>query len=453
MPAVSLSYPTFAQARRIGALAMPLSAVQLAQVAISTTDMIMLGWVGGTALAAGALGFTLFNLLRTMGFGLVVGTSNLVAENSRAGIFRAHLLAGLAIATGAAAIGALVLAFGGFLLLPWFGQDEDVSEFAARYLLFAAPGLFPLFWFYAYRGVVVGGRRANLLLLITLGTVVVNAVFDYGFLFGAFGLPALGVAGVAASSSISYLLQFVAIASVTHGTTRFIREKSAVEIGSALRRTLKIGVPTAGSYAFEAGFTTLIALMAGTYGAAALAAHAAVNQIIYVVFMLSIGLSHATSVGVSEAIGARDGAGALGAGRSGLCLGLAVVSAFSALLMLFPSEVLALFSIKPDGDAGLHEIATGLLFAAALFQIFDFLQNIGIGAVRGIGRAGQGFWITIGSYWIVGAPTAWLVGFHLYPGVLGVWIGMGAGLAAAATGMVLLFERGAAPAAVAEPAR
>ncbi|OAP45254.1 MATE family efflux transporter [Sinorhizobium americanum] len=452
MPAVSLSYPTFAQARRIGALAMPLSAVQLAQVAISTTDMIMLGWVGGTALAAGALGFTLFNLLRTMGFGLVVGTSNLVAENSRAGIFRAHLLAGLAIATGAAAIGALVLAFGG-LLLPWFGQDEEVTEFASRYLLFVAPGLFPLFWFYAYRGLVVGGRRANLLLLITLGTVVVNAVLDYGFLFGAFGLPALGVPGVAASSSISYLLQFVAIASVTHGTTRFVREKSAAEIGSALRRILKIGVPTAGSYASEAGFTTLIALMAGTYGAAALAAHAAVNQIIYVIFMLSIGLSHATSIGVSEAIGTHNGAAALGAGRSGLCLGFAVVSAFSFLLLLFPSEVLALFSIKPDGEAGLHEIATGLLFAAALFQILDFLQNIGIGAVRGIGRAGQGFWITIGSYWIVGAPTAWLVGFHLYPGVLGVWSGMGAGLAAAATGMVLLFERGVAPAAVAEPAR
>ncbi|WP_245424292.1 MATE family efflux transporter [Sinorhizobium sp. BJ1] len=142
MPAVPLSRPTFRQARRIGALAMPLSAVQLAQVAISTTDMIMLGWVGGSALAAGALGFTLFNLLRTMGFGLIVGTSNLVAEESRVGMFRAHLLAGLAIATGAAVIGALALIAGGFLL-HGFGQDENVAELAARYLLFVAPGPVP----------------------------------------------------------------------------------------------------------------------------------------------------------------------------------------------------------------------------------------------------------------------------------------------------------------------
>ncbi|WP_348628062.1 MATE family efflux transporter [Sinorhizobium sp. BJ1] len=240
---------------------------------------------------------------------------------------------------------------------------------------------------------------------------------------------------------------------MTHGTTRFIREKSAAEIGSSVRRILKIGMPTAGSYASEAGFTTLIVLMAGTYGAAALAAHAAVNQIIYVVFMLSIGLSHATSIGVSEAIGARDGLSALAAGRSGLCLGLSIVSAFSVLLLLFPSEALALFSITPQGDPRLHQIATGLLFAAAFFQVFDFLQNIAIGAVRGIGRAGQGFWITIGSYWIVGAPTAWLVGYHVYPGILGVWIGMGVGLAAAAAGMVFLFERGVIPTTAAEPAR
>lgn len=432
-------YPGLTQARRIAALAAPLSAVQLAQVAISTTDMVMLGWSGGTALAVGALGFTIFNLLRTMGFGLLVGTSNIVAERASFGLFRVHLHAAFLVATGAAAVAAAALLAAGYTL-PWFGQDEFIVEGTTEYLAYIAPGMFPLFWFYAYRGVVVGTRRAKLLLFITLGTVVVNAVLDYGFLFGRLGLPLLGVPGVAASSSISYLLQFLAIAAITHRTSHFNSDQAGITLPGTIDRIMRIGLPTAGSYGSEAGFTTLIALMAGVYGTSALAAHATVNQLVYIVFMISIGLSHATSISVSEAVGAREASLAVKAGRAGLFLGLVVVLAFSAIFLTVPDRVLAFFSVTPDHDKAAYQAARGLLLLAAAIQVFDFAQNIAIGAVRAVGRAGVGFWITIGSYWLVGAPTAWLVGFHLLPGVLGVWIGMGAGLIAAAAGLVALFE-------------
>ncbi|MGH6807572.1 MAG: MATE family efflux transporter [Ensifer adhaerens] len=440
---MSDSTPTLHEARRIAELALPLSFIQLAQVAISTTDMVMLGWSGGTAIAVGALGYTLFNLLRTMGFGMLVGTSNLVAQDRSEDVGGEHLAAALIMASIAAIAAAVMLALAGSTL-EWFGQDPDISAQVRNYLIFIAPGNIPLFWFYAYRGVVVGRRKANVLLAITLGTVVINAVFDYGFLFGAFGLPMLGIPGVAASSSISFLLQFVAVAVATHRTTRFAPVKSRAEVVGSFRRLLAIGLPTAGSYGSEAGFTLSIALMMGAFGASALAAHAVVNQIMYVVFMLSIGMSHATSVGVSEALGSKDRNGTLRVGRSGFCLGLAVVGLFSVLFCLFPEPILRLFSLDPVSAAQAYGIALILIVMAAFIQVFDFVQNIGVGAVRSVGRAGHGFWITIACYWAFGLPLAWVLGTQTELGAYGVWLGMGAGLVAAGVGMVFLFEQTAA---------
>ena len=110
------SLPSLREARHIVGLALPLSLVQLAQEAISPTDIVMLGWLGGEALAGGALGFFAFNLLRTMGFGLIVGTSNLVAADQREGVASAHLLAALIVASGAAMLAAGCFVLGGGML-------------------------------------------------------------------------------------------------------------------------------------------------------------------------------------------------------------------------------------------------------------------------------------------------------------------------------------------------
>ncbi|OCP02751.1 MULTISPECIES: MATE family efflux transporter [unclassified Ensifer] len=429
------------EAYRIVELATPLALVQLAQVAISTTDMLMLGWVGGEALAAGALGLAVFNLLRTIGFGLIVGTSNLVAAEPGDRVPISLLFGALVVSAGAGLIAMGLMVFGG-AGLRWLGQDANVAELAWDYLTFLAPGIVALFGFYAYRGVVVGRRKAGFLLAITLATILINAVLDYGLLFGAFGLPQLGVPGVAAASTLAYLAQFVAIACITHRTMVFSRLSSMAELLASIRRLLATGLPTAGSYGSEAGFTALVTLMVGVWGAAALAAQAVVNQMVYVVFMLSIGLSHATSVGVSEAVGGGDHERARRVGRTGLLLGMAVAAVFALAFLLFSAPLLALFSLSPGGRGeATYRAAQTLLIVAALVQLPDFAQNIGIGALRGVGRAASGFWITLASYWLIGAPAAWLMGFHLVPGATGVWIGMGTGFAAAAIGLIAAFHR------------
>lgn len=433
--------PTVSEAHRIVQLATPLALIQLAQIAISTTDLLMLGWVGAEALAAAALGLAVFNLLRTIGFGLIVGTSNLVAEASGEEVALSHLLGALSIAGVAGLISAALMMIGGSGLR-WLGQDAGVVELAREYLLFLAPGIIPLFCFYAYRGVVVGRRQANVLLAITLATILVNALLDYGLLFGAFGLPRLGVPGVAAASTLAYLSQFAAIAWITHRRVSFSRLSSVGELVAAIRRLLAIGIPTAGSYASEAGFTALVTLMVGAWGAAALAAQAAVNQVVYVVFMLSVGLSHATSVGVSEASAAGDRERARRVGRTGLLLGISVASIFSLAFLLLPGPILGLFSLSPAGVGGATYLAASALLSVAAFaQVPDFAQNIGIGALRGVGRAASGFWITLASYWLIGAPAAWIIGFHLAPGATGIWLGMALGFAAAAIGLFWAFHR------------
>ncbi|MFK4811600.1 MATE family efflux transporter [Devosia sp. ZW T5_3] len=433
------SLPSLREARHIVGLALPLSLVQLAQVAISTTDIVMLGWLGGEALAGGALGFFAFNLLRTMGFGLIVGISNLVAADQREGVASAHLLAALIVASGTAMLAAGCFVLGGGML-GQLGQDPAVAAIAAHYLVLVAPGIFPLFWFYAYRGVVVGRRKTNSLLVITLATIVINAAFDYGFIYGAFGLPRLGAAGVAASSSIAYLVQFGAIVWVTHASFRFERPVARADIWHSVRRLLAIGIPTAGSYCSEAGFTAVITLMVGTFGAAALAGHAVVNQITYVVFMLSIGLSHATSIGVSEGVGRGNAAAALRAGRTGLVVVAAIMAVFAALYLLFPHSLLAAFGL---GDTAAVTTALTLLPLAAAMQIFDGLQNVAIGALRGVQRAGIGFWVTMVGYWVVGVPVAWLLGLQFHLGPAGIWMGLALGLVVTALGMVVTFERSA----------
>ncbi len=440
---MSAALPSVAEARRIVGLAVPLSMVQLAQVAMSTTDMVMLGWFGEEALAAGALGFLAFNLLRTMGFGLVVGTSNLVATDAGAEVRGAHFVAALLVATASAAIAVAVMTLGSGALA-MLGQDAGVVEVAARYLAYAAPGMLPLFWFYAYRGVAVGRRKARGLLAITIGAAALNAALDYGLLYGAWGLPRLGPPGVAAASSLVYLAQFVAIALATHASVAFDTFRpAAAEFAASLWRLLKIGVPTAASYGSEAGFTYAVTLMVGTFGAAALAAHAVVAQICYVVFMLSVGLSHATSVGVSEAAGRRDAGRALRAGRTGFAIGATIMAAFSLAYLAAPAAILAPFSVGPATSPEVFAVAATLLPVAAAFQIFDCLQNVAIGALRGVDRAGTGFWVTIGSYWLVGAPAAWAIGAGFGAGPAGVWVGLAIGLVAAALGMIAVFEAGA----------
>ncbi|TCW78754.1 MATE family efflux transporter [Burkholderia sp. SRS-46] len=433
-------------ATHVGALAGPLILTQLAQVALTTTDIVMMGMLGPREIAAGGLALTIFNQLRTMGTGLVTGTGNLVAfangQNDHPQI-RRLVRAGFALSTLAA------LAFALLMLcvekpLVWLGQDPAVARQAAFYLAAAAPGMLPCLWFQSLRQYTVGLRKPGPLLAITAVSIVVNAALDYALMFGRFGFPELGLTGVAYATSSVYLLSFVAFLVIAKRRPELAEHLSLAAWrtdAQALARTWKMGLPIAATFGSEAAFFTVLTLVIGTLGTDALAAQTIVNQVIYIAFMISVGLSHASSISISHACAQHDFRGARRLGYTGLVLGFAAMLVVALPYLIAPTYVLTPFLDRgAASNTDVLRLATGLLTIAALLQIFDCSQNIGVGILRGLGDVKSAFRISIVGYWMIGLPVALAAGVTFGYGIYGIWIGLAIGLAATATMLLRKFE-------------
>ncbi|MFI6765924.1 MATE family efflux transporter [Streptomyces sp. NPDC050355] len=436
--------------RALATLAVPLVLTQLAQVALTTTDTVMMGLLGTEELAAGGLALVLFNQLRTMGVGLVTAVGNQTAaaaaraERTNAqgehGEVRALVRASLAVATLAGLAGAVALILIG-QGLTWLGQDAVVVARTRTMLLALAPGLLPCLWFQAVRQFTVGMRRPQALLRITLASIAVNAGLNWLLIHGMWGLPRLGLTGIGVATTTVHLLSFLALYASARKDGRLaplLTLNAARADAATVKRLVGLGVPIAATYGSEAGFFSLTALMAGSFGPAALAAHTAVNQLVYIVFQVAVGLSHAASIHVSRelALGRADAARRIK--NTALACAAAVMTVVGAAYLTVPRLVLAPFlDSGPDSGQALA-LATRLLMVTALLQFFDCAQNIGVGLLRGLDDTKSGFRITLVGYWAVGLPAAWLLAYPLHLDTLGIWLGLLTGLATTA---VLLLRR------------
>ncbi|MFE9218256.1 MATE family efflux transporter [Streptomyces lavendulae] len=462
--------------RALAVLAVPLALTQLAQVALTTTDTIMMGLLGTEALAAGGLALVIFNQLRTMGVGLVTSVGNQIAaaaaraeKADRTGAdaadtqgtdtqgtdangadadgdgIRALVRAAMAVATLAGIAGALLM-IGTGQAATLLGQDAAVAHRAQGMLAALAPGLVPCLWFQAIRQFTVGMRRPQALLQITLASVAVNAALNWGFIHGTFGLPELGLTGIGVATSSVYLLSFLAL----HASARRDAELAPLlrldfwrADAPTVRRLLVLGTPIAATYGSEAGFFFVTALFAGGFGAAALAAHTAVNQLVYIVFQVAVGLSHAASLNVSRELGLGDLPAARRIKNTALACGAAVTTLVGILYLTVPRLVLRpYFDPGAPADQQGLEIATGLLVIVAVLQFFDCAQNIGVGLLRGLDDTKSGFRITLIGYWAVGLPASWLLAYPLGGETRGLWLGLLIGLAT--TALLLLRRYGRA---------
>ncbi|MGW4758274.1 MATE family efflux transporter [Streptomyces chartreusis] len=452
--------------RALGALAVPLILTQLAQVALTTTDTVMMGLLGTTELAAGGLAIVIFNQIRTMGVGLVTSVGNQIAaaaaraEQATSGTdadeaqeaahseVRGIVRASLAVATLAGAVGALVMILIG-QALTWLGQDTDVVSLTRTMLYALAPGLLPCLWFQAIRQFTVGMRRPQALLQITLASIAVNAGLNWVLIHGTLGLPRLGLTGVGIATSTVYLLSFLALYLAARRDPELapLLSLDITRVDAAtVKRLLGLGVPIAATYGSEAGFFSVTALMAGSFGPDALAAHTAVNQLVYIVFQVAVGLSHAASINVSRelALGNHDGARRIK--NTALACAGAVMTIVGIVYLTLPRLVLAPF-LETGSDQALT-IATHLLIVTAFLQFFDCTQNIGVGLLRGLDDTKSGFRITLIGYWAIGLPAAWLFAYALNLDTIGIWLGLLTGLAATA---LLLLRRYNTALAAAQP--
>jgi MATE family multidrug resistance protein len=325
--------------------------------------------------------------------------------------------------------------------LIWLGQDAQIATLTVHFLQIVAPGLLPCLWFQTLRHFTVGLKYPGPLLLITIISIALTIVFNYVLVFGKFGFSAMGLSGIALSTAIIFLLSFLMFLVVVlrhpklAGYFNFSKFKFD---RSTLKTVWKLGLPIAATYASEAGFFTILTLLIGTLGVNALAAQTVINQIIYIVFMISAGISHAASILISESYSVQNYAHVRRLGHIAVIISSACMAVIAIIYLLFPKQIIALFI---SGQYALQPVMMSLMITglaiAALLQFFDAVQNIGNGILRGIGDTVTPFKLSIVGYWLIGLPAAYLLSKVFYFGVYGVWFGLTIGLTV--TALLLLY--------------
>lgn len=449
--------------RALTALAAPIAGIQLAQVALTSVDLAMLGLLGVTAVAAGGLAILLYNQVRTMCVGMVTGVGNMVATAAGAGErrsgtgeldeqaqaeIRVLLRSALLVATGIAAIGAAVLC-GLALALPLLGQAPEVVALASTMIFALAGGLFPMVWLNVLRQFAVGLRRPGSLLAVTLVSIAVNAVCNAAFIYGWAGLPQLGVAGVGLSTTV---VQFFTLAAFGSRIRRDPELRTMVSPAAwradpaVVRRIVRHGTPICFTYGSEAAITSIATLLMGAFGPVLLAASNVANQLAYIVYQCNIGLSQGSSILLSRAVGLGERRLARVIARRALTLSWAIMAVVSLGYVVAPQFLLWPFLHDPADVVVLGTASTLLLFAIAQ-QYSKGTQNILVGLLRGLGDTVSGLRSTLIGYWAIGVPAMAVCAYVLGWGGWGVWAGLCLGFTATAVLLSVRFRAASAVAA------
>ena len=426
-------------------LAAPLAGGNLAYVAMGMTDTIMMGWYSIEDLAALVLATTLFFLVLTgAGFGHAVMpmVATAVAKNDAVTIRRVTRM-GIWLCLVYSAVFMPVLWFSEAVLLA-LRQEEVLSASAQIYLRIAGFGLFFSLVTICLKSYLSAQELTRVVFIATLIMVGLNAVFNWIFIFGAFGIPEMGIRGAAFATLLSngllcaatliYALRKLPEHALMH---RFWRPDWDI-----LRQVAVVGFPIGLTALAEAGMFSASSIMMGWLGTIPLAAHGIALQVATITFMLHMGLSQAATVRAGNAIGRNDKAHLIDGAKVALVLSF-VLSVFTMILFVSAPDALISFFIKSDDPARsqILEVGRGLIYMAALFQLVDGGQVLALGLLRGIQDTKVPMIFASVSYWIVGLPAGYILGFVFGFGGLGVWGGLVIGLGCAAALMTWRFIR------------
>jgi MATE family multidrug resistance protein len=431
-------------ARAILVLGLPLIGGHLGQVAIGVTDTVMLGWYSVEALAAVTLASTYFFVLLIFGSGFAWAIMPMVAafaaERDEVGIRRATRM-GIWLSIGFGLL-ALPLMIWSEPLLRLMGQGEAVADAAADYLRVAGWGILPALLVMVLKSYLAALERTQVVLWITVLAALANVLANYAFIFGNWGAPELGLVGAAVASvttqAVSLLGVLIYILLVVPQHSLFVRLWKAD--GQMLVRVFRLGWPIGLTALSEVGLFAATALMMGWLGTVPLAAHGIAVQLSSITFMVHLGLSNAATIRAGNALGRRDIAHMARGARVVMLL-----SALFALVTIFffvgtPEPLILLFMQEGEpARAEILAIGVGLMAMAALFQLVDGLQAVALGLLRGIQDTAVPMWMAAFSYWVVGMPCSYVLGFVLGWEGIGVWSGLVIGLGTASVLLNLRF--------------
>ncbi len=410
-------------------LALPVIAIQLGLVAMGAVDGAFLGRIDAVQYAASAIGHAYTFLFLSFGMGFLSVLDPVVSQafgaRDQEAIARA-LKRGLVLACIVSVPISLVQLFVEDHLR-WADQKPEVIEVAAPYTHVLILSVVPFLLFVALRQTLQALHRLRPVLLTILAANLLNVALDWMWIDGHLGFPALGAMGSAWATVVSrWFMALVLIAfagSELWGAFR--RPVTRVLAGAPLWRMTKLGVPVGIQWFGEVGAFAALTAMMGSLGKNELAANQVAMHIASASFMVPLGISMAAAVRVGNEIGAGRPESARLAARVAIQLGVGVMICFAILFVSQPEPLARLFT---DIDEVLA-VAVVLLPLAGMFQVFDGIQGVVVGVLRGIADTRVPMLIHLTGFWVVGFPIAWLLGFTWERGATGLWIGMSAGLA------------------------
>lgn len=427
-------------------IAVPVVMAELGWMTMGVVDTIMVGPLGPQAISASGVSNSMHIAFAIFGMATMLGLDTLVSHAyGRKDLRDCHrwFFDGLMLA-GLLAVPIMLLLIGVWFAIPVLGFHEAVGPLLEKYfgvLMLSTPFLLG---YAVCRRYLTAMHAVTPVMFALITANVINAFGNYVLIYGHFGFPELGVPGSSWATVISraYMLVTLLIA------VWWIDRKRTAEAGvqseglwhverafdlSRIRRLLGLGLPAASQVAAEVGVFALATTMSGMLDPISSAAHQIALNMAGVAFMVPLGMGSAGAVRVGHAVGARDRDRASASGWTAILIGTGFMLLAALLFVLVPRQLIGLFS----KDTAVLSVGTSLLLLAAVFQLFDGLQGVITGTLRGLGDTRTPMVVNLVAHWLVGLPTGYLLCFVIGWGVYGLWVGLSLGLIV--TGVILLY--------------
>lgn len=433
-----------AEAGKTIKLALPIIIGELAQMSLHIIDAAMIGAINYKQLAASALVINVINIPFVIGIGMTISVSQMVsmAHGRKDGQLVSHYLFNgffLCVCT-ALLISGLLVADKNILL--HLGQDDEVAHLALPFMQLMSISIVPMLLFMALKQFADGLEYTRTAMVLSLSGMPVNILLNWLLIYGNWGFPRMELAGAGWATLITRTLMFIALLFVILKHKLF-RRYIAVSRNQwklkwkTIKELLHIGVPSSMQIGMEAGAFAISGIIIGTIGAVAQAAHQIALSCASFTFMVSMGLSQAGSIRVSNAFGRKDRRKISVIGKSTLITAFLYGTCCALIFTVFRNQLPHLFNKNTE----VLNLAALLLLYAAIFQISDSTQAIGAGLLRGIKDVKMPTLFVGIAYWVAGLPLGYMFAFMFNMGAAGMWLGFIIGLSLASLFLILRFLR------------
>jgi len=402
--------------------------VQVATMSMGVVDTIMVGRVSPTDLAAVALGNLYFFATAVFGMGVLFALdpviSQAVGAGDRVAVARG-VQRGLVLSLGLTVLASLLLLPAG-PVLAFLRQPPDVIPKAAGYAWASIPGVLPFYAFTVLRQSLQAMARVRPVLVTVVLANVVNVFFNWVFIYGNLGAPALGAVGSGWATTLSRWIMTGLLLGLAwpllRDTVRPFRPEALAT--APLRRFLRLGSPIGLQQLFEFGVFGAAGVLMGWMGTVAMASHQVALNLASLTFMVPLGVAQAGSVLVGQAVGRGDPPQARRAAGGALMVGAGFMAATAILFRVAPGILARVYT----ADVEVVALAMVLIPIAGIFQVFDGVQVVALGALRGVGDTRTPMILNLVGFWAIGLPVSGWLGFRTSLGPPGVWWGLALGI-------------------------